>query len=123
MGNKITDIGKMRNKVGAETRPGVFDGKKIGKLGTEMNPAVVTVQTEKRLKEVTSTFQKKGWKYKVELEPDKPENIADLTRLLNPPKPLTAEKKSWTKRALPLRQREEIQKLLWSVKTLSGTMS
>ena len=93
MGNKITDIGKMRNKVGAETRPGVFDGKKIGKLGTEMNPAVVTVQTEKRLKEVTSTFQKKGWKYKVELDPDKPENIADLTRLLNPLKPMTAEKK------------------------------
>jgi hypothetical protein len=60
MSNKITDIGKMRNKVSAGIRPGVFDGKKIGKLGTETNPAVVTVQTEKRLKEVTSTFQKIG---------------------------------------------------------------
>jgi len=103
MGNKITDVGKMRNKVGAETRPGVFDGKKIGKLGTEMNPAIVTVQTEKRLKEVTSTFQKKGWKYKVELEPDKPENIADLTRLLNPPKPMTAEKKVGRNESCPCR--------------------
>ena len=60
MGNKITDIGKMRNKVGAEIRPGVFDGKKIGKLGTEINPAVVTVQTEKRLKEVTSIFKRRA---------------------------------------------------------------
>ena len=100
MGNKITDVGKMRNKVGAETRPGVFDGKKIGKLGTEMNPAVVTVQTEKRLKDVTSTFQKKGWKYKAELDPAKPENIADLTRLLNPPKPMTAGKKVDTSKPL-----------------------
>jgi SWIM/SEC-C metal-binding protein len=94
MGNKITDIGKMRNKVDAEIRPGVFDGRKIGKLGTEMNPAVVTVRTEKRLKEVTATFQEKGWKYEAELDPAKPENIADLTRLLNPPKPIVAEKKA-----------------------------
>lgn len=93
MSNKITDIGKMRNKVSAGTRAGVFDGKKIGKLGTKTNPAVVTVQTEKRLKEVTSTFQKKGWSFKVELLPDEPENIADLTRLLNPPKPVVADKK------------------------------
>lgn len=93
MSNKITDIGKMRNQVGAATRPGVYDGRKVGKLGTETNPAVVSVQTEKRLKEVTATFQQKGWSFKVELLPDKPENIADLTRLLNPPKPMIAEKK------------------------------
>ena len=70
MGNKITDIGKLRNKVGAETRPGVFDGKKIGKLGTEMNPAVVTVQTEKRLKEVTSAFQKKRVEIQSRIRPE-----------------------------------------------------
>jgi SWIM/SEC-C metal-binding protein len=58
-----------------------------------MNPAVVTVQTEKRLKEVTAIFQEKGWSYKIGLAPDKPENIDDLTRLLNPPKPMTAAKK------------------------------
>ena len=103
MGNKITDIGKLRNKVDAETRPGVFDGKKIGKLGTEMNPAIVTVQTEKRLKEVTSTFQKKGWKYKAEFDPDKPENIADLARLLNPPKPMTAGNKVGRNEPCPCR--------------------
>jgi len=93
MSNRITDIGKMRNQVSAEIRPGVFDGRKIAKLGTEKNPAVVTVPTKKRLKEVTALFEGKGWKYKIELDPDKPEDIADLTRLLNPPKPAVAEKK------------------------------
>jgi SWIM/SEC-C metal-binding protein len=51
------------------------------------------VQTEKRLREVTAIFDEKGWKYKIDLDPKKPEDIADLTRLLNPPKPLIAEKK------------------------------
>ncbi|HVO95868.1 MAG TPA: PBPRA1643 family SWIM/SEC-C metal-binding motif protein [Terriglobales bacterium] len=83
----------MKNKMSAEVRPGVFDGKKIGKLGTATNPAAVTVQTEKRFKEVAGIFQEKGWSFKVELVPDKPENIADLTRLLNPPKPIIVEKK------------------------------
>ena len=71
----------------------VFDGQKTARLGTEKNPAVVHVQTEKRLKEVVSLFDKHGWKYNIGLEPDKPEDTADLERLLNPPKPMVAEKK------------------------------
>ncbi len=93
MGNKITDIGKMKSSVDAGVRRGVFDGKKNAKLGTEKNPAVVTVPTENRVKEVKSVFEKHGWTYQIELEPDKPEDIADLTRLLNPLKPVIAEKK------------------------------
>lgn len=93
MGNRITDIGKMKNQVDAEIRPGIFDGKKTAKLGTEKNPAVVTVQTEQRLREVTAAFEKKGWRYSIELAPDKAEDIADLTRLMNPPKPRIVEKK------------------------------
>lgn len=87
MGNTITDVGKLRNSAATGNRIRIFDGKKNSKLGTEKNPACVTVQTEKRLKEVTSAFEKNGWSYRIELEPDKPEDIADLTRLLNPPKP------------------------------------
>ena len=93
MGNRITDIGKMRNQVDAEIRPGVFDGKKNAKLGTDKNPAMVTVQTEKRRKEVIAAFEKKGWKYRIQVEPDKPEDIGDLTRLMNPIKPTVIEKK------------------------------
>ena len=71
----------------------IFDGKKTAKLGTEKNPAVVSVQTEKRMKEVASTFEKQGWKYTIGIEPDKPEDITDLEILLNPPKTIVAEKK------------------------------
>jgi SWIM/SEC-C metal-binding protein len=71
----------------------IFDGKKAGKLGTEKNPAVVRVQTKKRMKEVASLFEKNGWNHIIELEPDKPEDITDLEILLNPPKTIVAEKK------------------------------
>ena len=87
MSNRITDVGKMRSRAGAENRMRIFDGKKNAKLGTEKNPAVVTVQTESRFKEVTSAFEEKGWKYRIEVQPDKPEDITNLTRLLNPPQP------------------------------------
>jgi SWIM/SEC-C metal-binding protein len=93
MSNRITDIGKMRSNVDAAARQGVFDGRKIARLGTEKNPAVVTVQTDERFKEVSSLFEKKGWSYRIDIDPDKPEDIADLTRLLNPPKPKIAEQK------------------------------
>jgi SWIM/SEC-C metal-binding protein len=71
----------------------IFDGKKTAKLGTDKNPAVVHVKTKKRLKEVSSIFEKNGWKYKIELEPKKPEDTTDLELLLNPPKTVIAEKK------------------------------
>jgi len=93
MGNRITDVGKMRSRAGAGNRMRTFDGIKSAKLGTEKNPAVVTVQTENRFKEVKSAFEQRGWKYRIELEPDKPEDITDLTRLLNPTKQRIVEKK------------------------------
>ena len=71
----------------------LFDGKKAAKLGTDKNPAVVNVQTKKRHKEVESKFKEKGWKYSIEVDPDKPEDVNDLEMLLNPPKTTIAEKK------------------------------
>lgn len=93
MGNRISDIEKMRNNIGPGNRMKIFDGKKAAKLGTEKNPAVVHVQTEERFKEVTSTFEENRWEYRVALEPEKPEDVSDLNRLLNPLKPTIAEKK------------------------------
>lgn len=71
----------------------MFNGKKAAKLGTVKNPVVVNVQTEERVKELEAVFEENGWKYKIELEPDKPEDIAALEILLNPPKTRIAEKK------------------------------
>ena len=71
----------------------IFDGKKTAKLGTEKNPAAVNVQTEERVKKLESVFEENGWKYTIELESDKPEDIRDLEILLNPLKTKIAEKK------------------------------
>jgi SWIM/SEC-C metal-binding protein len=71
----------------------IFDGQKKAKLGTEKNPAVVTVKTKKRSAEVAKIFEENGWKYIIELDKDKPEDITDLELLLNWPKPMEAEKK------------------------------
>ncbi|HEV8344152.1 MAG TPA: PBPRA1643 family SWIM/SEC-C metal-binding motif protein [Candidatus Binatia bacterium] len=93
MGKRISEIEKMKNNIGPGNRMKIFDGKKAAKLGTEKNPAVVHVRTDKRFKEVTALFKEKGWEYKVLLEPDQPEDITDLERLLNPLKPTRVEKK------------------------------
>jgi SWIM/SEC-C metal-binding protein len=93
MGNRIADIGKMKSIVDGENLLRTAGFKKTAKLGTEKNPARVHVRTEKRLKEITALFQKKGWIFKIDLEPDKPEDITDLERLLNPIKPLRVEQK------------------------------
>lgn len=90
MSNRIDDIGKMKSKIGAAGRQGVFDGRKIAKLGTEKHPAIVSVQTEARRDEIAARFDAKGWKFKIAVDAEKPEDITDLTRLLNPPLPKIA---------------------------------
>jgi SWIM/SEC-C metal-binding protein len=71
----------------------VFDGKKKLRLGTEKNPAVVSVKTKKRMQEVADIFEKNGWKYTIEVARDKPEDITDLEILLARPEPTSAERK------------------------------
>ena len=93
MGNTIADIGKMKSLVERRNRLSTVVIKKMARLGTEKHPAVVHVRTEARLKEVAARFKEKGWQCKIALEPDKPEDVADLERLLNPLKPQTIAKK------------------------------
>jgi len=71
----------------------IYDGIKTARVGTEQNPAIVNVRTKKRAKELESVFKKNGWIYKIELEPDKPEDITDLEILLNPPQTRRVENK------------------------------
>ena len=93
MGKRIFDGEKTGKSVDGRERKKTFEVKRPAKLGTEKNPAVLRVQTEERLKEVASIFEEKGWKVAIELEPDKPEDTADLERLLNPQQPVAAKKK------------------------------
>jgi hypothetical protein len=41
MGNRISDIGRMKSSVDIGNRMNMSDTKKIAKLGTEKNPAIV----------------------------------------------------------------------------------
>jgi len=93
MGKRIFVGDKKKKTFDGEKTTKVFDGERTAKLGTEKKPALVSVQTEERLKEVSSIFEEKGWNYIIGLEPDKPEDINDLEVLLNPPIPMIAENK------------------------------
>jgi len=51
---------------------------------------VLRVQTEERAKEVVSICDEQSWFYIIGLESDKPEDISDVERMLNPPEPAKA---------------------------------
>jgi SWIM/SEC-C metal-binding protein len=54
----------------------------MAKLGSHKKPAIVRVQTEERGREVVDFCNKHGWQVIVGIEPDKPEDISDVNRLL-----------------------------------------
>lgn len=79
-------------KFSTENNAPAFDGKRSGKLGTGANPAAVTVKTDARSKEIAAVFKKNGWECVITVAPDKPEDISNLERLLNPPRPTVVQK-------------------------------
>jgi SWIM/SEC-C metal-binding protein len=58
------------------------------KLGSSSYPAVVRVQTPRRADEILSICNRHDWEVIVGVEPDEPENIADVEKLLHRPTPL-----------------------------------
>jgi SWIM/SEC-C metal-binding protein len=64
----------------------------MAKLGTEKRPIIARVHSEEKARYVSETCVEHGWHYIIGFEPDKPEDISDLERLLNPPKPSTSNK-------------------------------
>ena len=54
------------------------------RLGTELRPALLRVQTEERKAEVTALCGENGWSCSVEVDADQPEDVADLDVLQNP---------------------------------------
>ena len=72
----------------------IFDGKRTAKLGTEKNPAKVSVKTKKKQKELAAQFEANGWHCQIEVAKDKPEDLTDLDILMNPVKTVVAEQKT-----------------------------
>ena len=66
----------------------------MAKLGNDKRPAVARVRTLERSQEIMDLCNKHGWKVIVGIEPDKPENISEVERLLNPQEPLFAMPKA-----------------------------
>jgi hypothetical protein len=64
----------------------------MAKLGTEKRPIIVHVRTEERGRYVAEQCALRGWHYIIGFEPDKPEDISDLEKALNPPVPVQSEK-------------------------------
>ena len=54
------------------------------KLGSDKRPAVARVKTQKRAQEITKLCNERGWKVIVGIEADKPEDISDIEKLMNP---------------------------------------
>ena len=66
----------------------------MGNLGSEKRPAVARVKSQKRAEDILSICSKHGWKVIVGVEPNKPEDISDVERLLNPPEAAKAQVKT-----------------------------
>ncbi len=57
----------------------------MAKLGTDKKPIIVRVHTEERGRYVAEQCELHGWQYIIGFETDKPEDISDLEKALNPP--------------------------------------
>ena len=62
----------------------------MAKLGTKKRPARGHVQNFERAQEILAMCDDRGWIAVIGIEPDKPEDISEVQRLLNPPKPKKA---------------------------------
>ncbi|HET9551578.1 MAG TPA: PBPRA1643 family SWIM/SEC-C metal-binding motif protein [Anaeromyxobacteraceae bacterium] len=60
------------------------------KIGTETRPAILRVQTDERMEEIVAICRRRGVRYLIEVDPDRPEDVAELTRALQPPEPVVA---------------------------------
>jgi len=65
----------------------------MAKLGTKKRPARGHVQTLERAEEILKICDERGWEIVIGVEPDIPEDISEVERLLNPPKPKQVEPK------------------------------
>jgi SWIM/SEC-C metal-binding protein len=62
------------------------------KSGTKKKTIVGRVQTHERANEILNFCDRRGWKIILGIEPDKEEDISDLEKLINPPKPVLSNK-------------------------------
>ena len=57
--------------------------KPLAKLGSEKRPVIARVQTQDRAMKIMQICEEHGWKVIAGIEPDKPEDISDVQKLLS----------------------------------------
>jgi SWIM/SEC-C metal-binding protein len=57
----------------------------MAKLGSKKRPAVVRVHTMEKAQEMVDLCQEHGWQVIAGVDPDKPEDLTDVEKLLNLP--------------------------------------
>jgi len=64
----------------------------MARLGTKNRPIIVRVHSDEKAQYVAKKCEEHGWIYIIGFEPDKPEDISDLEKMLNPVKPAASNK-------------------------------
>lgn len=64
----------------------------MAKLGSKKRPIIARVHSDEKARYVAETCEKNGWHFIIGFEPDKPEDISDLEKLLNPPQIVKSDK-------------------------------
>ena len=63
----------------------------MAKRGTERRPIRVRVQTLERAEEIAALCDEHGWIFVMRIEPDEPEDLTDLEKLLRKARPPRAD--------------------------------
>lgn len=66
----------------------------MAKLGSEKRPVIVRVRNQNRMEEIVKICKKNDWRFLIGIEPDEPEDISDLEKLLHPSKPMSTQLKT-----------------------------
>ena len=90
----------------------------MAKLGTEKNAARGHVQTLERAQQILKICEDNGWKVVIGIEPDKPENIVEVNRLLHPPQPEKVEQKVGRNAPCPCGSGKKFKKCCMAKKTI-----
>ena|SRR5713226_8807408 len=63
----------------------------MARLGSRKRPAIVRVQTEAHAEEIVAVCDTHGWQVIVGVEPDVPEDVSDVRKLLAPEQDLARQ--------------------------------
>src|SRR5689334_16182327 len=73
---------------------GVLSRELMARLGTEKHLAIVRVQSWERAREIAAFCSAHQIHYIIGLEPDRPEDLTDVDRALNPSEPMRLTSKA-----------------------------